>query len=709
MAIGIRPDLRLGSGSSLSTVSLSSTCVSFISKRLLYSVGSQVSDVPGDGIVSTGTLTPAMLRRILVANRGEIARRVFRTCHLMAIETVAVYSDADATEPHTAEADRAVRLPGSSPTETYLDVDAVLGAAKQSEADAIHPGYGFLAENAEFARRVAAEGLAWIGPPPEAIEIMGSKLRSKEVAESAGVPILGAVDLTGLSVLESAKAAQSIGWPLLVKASAGGGGKGMRIVRRPGDLAEAIEGACREAASAFGDDTVFLERYLDAPRHVEIQVFADSHGQVVSLFERECSIQRRHQKIVEEAPSPALDEALRRAMGDTAVRIARAVGYVGAGTVEFLLQDRDFFFLEMNTRLQVEHPVTEMVTGLDLVRLQIEVADGGSLPEGALSISGHAIEARLYAEDPRNDFLPVTGTLHRFEIPVEPGVRIDSGVESGSTVSVFYDPMLAKIVSHASTREQAAITLASVLRRGVIHGPTTNRDLLVRILEHPEFLAGAIDTHFIERNDLTMLSRPLADEEAEHLAAVAAALSDQSLERRQARVLATLPSGWRNSPEHLQERAYRGEHGTHVIRYSATPVPIVEGLHDLVVITCTPDLVGLSRGEVEHRFAVARYGDTRHLDSDLGPVRLEAMPRFATAEPTETPGSLHAPMPGKVIRVEVATGDQVRAGQVLLLLEAMKMEHTLRAPHDGTVREVDFDPGDQVEAGVILVVVEETP
>ena len=626
----------------------------------------------------------------------------------MTIETVAVYSDPDATEPHVLEADHAINLPGSSPTETYLDIDAVLGAAKQSGADAVHPGYGFLAENAEFARRVVEEGLIWIGPSPLSIEIMGSKLRSKEMAETAGAPILGAVDLTGLSESASAQAAASVGWPLLVKASAGGGGKGMRVVRDPADLNEAVEGARREAASAFGDDTVFLERYLDAPRHVEIQVFGDGQGQIISLFERECSIQRRHQKIVEEAPSPALDKDLRRAMGDTAVEIARAVGYVGAGTVEFLLQDRDFFFLEMNTRLQVEHPVTEMVTGLDLVRLQIEVADGGSLPEGAPSISGHAIEARLYAEDPRNDFLPVTGAIHRFELPIEPGVRVDSGVETGSTVSVFYDPMLAKVVSHGPTREQAAMTLASVLRRGVIHGPTTNRDLLVRVLEHPEFLAGEIDTHFIDRNDLTTLSRPLADEDAEQLAAVAAALSDQVLERSHARVLGTLPSGWRNSREHLQERTYRGEHGTHVIRYSAAPVPIVEGLNDLVVITCTPDLVELSRGGVEHRFAVARYGDTRHLDSDLGPVRLDAIPRFATAEPAEPPGSLHAPMPGKVIRVEVATGDQVSAGQVLLVLEAMKMEHTLRAPHDGTVREVDFDAGDQVEAGAILVVVEET-
>ena len=626
----------------------------------------------------------------------------------MTIETVAVYSDPDANEPHVIEADQAVRIPGSRAADTYLDVESVMGAAKQSEADSVHPGYGFLAENAEFARRVTAEGLTWIGPSPESIEIMGSKLRSKEAAESAGVPILLAVDLTGLSDREVGTAAKSVGWPLLVKASAGGGGKGMRIVRDPADLGEAISAARREAASAFGDDTVFLERYLEAPRHIEIQVFGDSHGQVVSLFERECSIQRRHQKIIEEAPSPALDGDLRRRMGDTAVRVAEAVGYVGAGTVEFLFQDGDFFFLEMNTRLQVEHPVTEMITGLDLVRLQIEVAGGAGL-EAVPSVAGHAIEARLYAEDPRNDFLPVTGKVHRFEFPSEPGVRVDSGVETGSTISVFYDPMLAKVIAHAATREEAAVTLASVMRRGVIHGPTTNRDLLVRVLEHPRFLAGEIDTDFLDRNDLAELARPLADQQAEHLAAVAAALSDQALERSRARVLATIPSGWRNLPGRLQERGFRGEHDSHVIRYSVTSVPVVEGLNDLEVTECTPDLVGLSRGDAGHRFRVARYDETRYLDSDLGPVRLETVPRFPSADAMEAPGSLHAPMPGRVIRVDVEAGDEVGAGQVLLVLEAMKMEHALRAPHDGRVVEVDYAPGDQVEAGVVLVVVDPLP
>jgi propionyl-CoA carboxylase alpha chain len=346
-----------------------------------------------------------------------------------------------------------------------------------------------------------------------------------------------------------------------------------------------------------------------------------------------------------------------------------------------------------------------MTTGLDLVRLQIEVADGAALGE-APPTRGHAIEARLYAEDPRNDFLPATGKVHRFEFPSRPGIRIDSGVETGSTVSVHYDPMLAKVIAHGTTRRDAAVTLASVLRHGIIHGPTTNRDLLVRVLEHPGFLAGETDTGFLDRHGLEELARPLADLEHEHLAAVAAALSDQALERRRARVLATIPSGWRNRPRHFQERSYRGEHGLHVVRYSAVSAPVVEGLDDLEVSRCTPDLVELSRGGVDHRFVVGRYGVIRHLDSELGPVRLEASLRFPSTQAAEAPGSLHAPMPGKVIRVEVGTGDEVRAGQLLLVLEAMKMEHALRSPHDGTVIEVDCGAGDQVEAGAVLVVVE---
>jgi acetyl/propionyl-CoA carboxylase alpha subunit len=655
-------------------------------------------------MVSTGTLNEPMIRRLLVANRGEIARRVFRTCRRMNIETVAVYSDPDTTEPHVIEANHAVNLPGSTPSETYLDIDAVLGAAKQTGAEAIHPGYGFLAENAEFARRIIDAGLTWIGPSPEAIDVMGSKLRSKALVETAGVPTLPAIDLSAMDEGGALDAAAGLGYPVLVKASAGGGGKGMRIVGDPSGLPEAIEGARREAKSAFGDDTVFLERYLEAPRHIEIQVLGDGHGRVISLFERECSIQRRHQKIIEEAPSTAVDEIMRRRMGDTAVAAAEAIGYVGAGTVEFLFQGGEFFFLEMNTRLQVEHPVTEMVTGLDLVRLQIDIADGAPI-DIEPTISGHAIEARLYAEDPRNDFLPVTGSIQRFAVPDLSGLRVDSGVEDGSSVSVFYDPMLAKVIAHGATRDDAAETLSQALRRAVLHGPVTNRELLVRILDHEEFRLGAIDTHFLERHDPAYLGRPLADMETEFMSAVAAALADQAFERGRSGVLATIPSGWRNRPGPYQERAYRGDHGTHVIRYSVTGTPVVEGLGPLEITTCTPDRVDFSRDGLDLSFGVARYGEARHVDSERAPVRLVALPRFPSSELVETPGSLHAPMPGRVVRVEARVGDSVRAGQVLVVLEAMKMEHTLRAPHDGTVGEVDCSPGDQVEAGAVLVVI----
>src|SRR5947209_13634386 len=480
-----------------------------------------------------------MITKLLVANRGEIARRIFRTAREMGVATVAVHSDADATAPFVGEADEAVRLPGNTPAETYLRIDAVVGAARRAGADAVHPGYGFLSENAAFAQAVVDAGLTWVGPPPTAIEAMGSKLGAKRMMRDAGVPTL--------PWAERVEDAGDVGYPLLVKASAGGGGRGMRVVRTAGELAEAVEAAQREAGSAFGDATVFLERYVEAPRHVEIQVFADAHGHTVSLFERECSIQRRHQKIVEESPSPAVDVDLRRRMGAAAVAAATAVGYVGAGTVEFVLDDKgEFAFLEMNTRLQVEHPVTECVTGLDLVRLQLLVADGHPLPAEALSptLTGSAIEVRLYAEDATRGFLPVTGRLSRVEIPPLPGVRVDSGGESGSVISPHYDPMLAKVIAHAATRSEAAAVLASALARARIHGTTTNRDLLVAILREEEFLAGGTDTAYLERHDpATLGASPVtASDQIAH--AVAAAFAVQAVGRASAPGLGALPSGW---------------------------------------------------------------------------------------------------------------------------------------------------------------------
>lgn len=644
-----------------------------------------------------------MISKVLVANRGEIARRVFRTCHQMGLATVAVHSDPDTSEPHVTEADEAIRLPGAAAADTYLNAELILAGAERVGADAIHPGYGFLSENAEFARAVEGAGLVWIGPPPEAIETMGSKIASKRLMDRVGVPTLPSVELSEETDLGSAAA--ELGFPVLVKASAGGGGKGMRVVDRPEDLSDAVEAAQREAAGAFGDGTIFLERYLSAPRHIEIQVFGDTHGRVVSLHERECSIQRRHQKIIEEAPSSALDEETRAAMGAAAVRAAEAVDYVGAGTVEFLYQDGAFFFLEMNTRLQVEHPVTEMITGLDLVRMQIEVATGGHLSSETPSMKGHSIEARLYAEDPTNDYLPVTGSFHRFEFPDLEGLRVDAGIASGSEVSVHYDPMIAKVIAHGSSREAAAEVLATALEQARIHGSTTNRALLARILRHPEFLSGEIDTHFLERHDPAELGRPLADATAERVAAAAAALADQARQRESSTTLTTIPSGWRNSPSQLQHRAYDGEHGRHDIFYSATHPFEVEGVGRVTAIASDPTRVTLALADREETFQVGRYGDTRFVDSAIAPVQLIALPRFPDTSLDDEPGSMHAPMPGKVIRVDVSEGDHVNEGTVLVVMEAMKMEHTLRSPHDGKIDQVLCSPGDQVDAGATLVVV----
>ncbi len=506
--------------------------------------------------------------RLLVANRGEIARRVFASCRRLGVQTVAVYSDPDADALFVQEADLAVALGGSTPAESYLRADAVIAAALATGADAIHPGYGFLSENAGFAQAVVDAGLRWVGPSPEAITAMGSKIGARERMQAAGVPVLPGAHLTDGESLDDAAA--RVGFPLLVKASAGGGGKGMRVVHEAAALAGAVEAARREAGSAFGDTTVFLERYAPRARHVEVQLMGDAHGTVVALHERDCSVQRRHQKVIEEAPSPAVGPELRAALADAAVKAGQALQYTGAGTVEFLLVDADaaapeFFFLEVNTRLQVEHPVTELVTGLDLVELQLLVAEGRPLPPEALDppLRGWAMEARLYAEDPANDFLPVTGTLARFAVPE--GVRVDTGVRSGDEISPFYDPMIAKVIAHGATREEAARRLADALARAQVQGTVTNRDFLVRVLRHPAFLAGEADTAFLDRADLDELSAPLLDADATRLAALAAALAGAAARRESAVVLGTLPSGWRNNPAVPQTVSYATAHDDELV------------------------------------------------------------------------------------------------------------------------------------------------
>jgi acetyl/propionyl-CoA carboxylase alpha subunit len=657
----------------------------------------------------------AVIRKILIANRGEIASRVIRTARSLDIATVAVFSDPDAHAPFVLEADESVPLPGNTAAQTYLRGEAIIAAALATGADAIHPGYGFLSENADFAEAAAEAGLTFIGPPPSAIRAMGSKTSAKQLMAEAGVPVLPGIAIADVSALPADLAEQveaKIGYPLLVKATFGGGGRGMRVVAEPAELADTVAAACREAAGAFGNGAVFLERLVQRPRHIEVQIFADTHGQVVHLFERECSIQRRYQKIIEEAPSPVVDDALRGELGSAAIAAAKAIGYVGAGTVEFIMDaSGDFYFLEVNTRLQVEHPVTELITDLDLVGLQIAVAEGKPLPQAARSprIEGHAIEARLYAEDVPAGYLPATGTLHRFEVPSLPGLRVDAGVRSGSVVSPFYDPMLAKVIAHAPTREQAVRLLARALAESRLHGVVTNRDLLVGILREPEFLDAAIDTGYLTRHDPATLVT--ADPRRAQFHAVAVALADQAHRRDRARVLTTLPSGWRNVDNDRQRVGYAvGDRVTEVAyRVTATGVAAaVDGdeIGPLIVRTCTAGLVDVQVGTTRHLIRVEREGETRYVDSPLGSTTFVEQSRFPETVAEVVAGSLLAPMNGVVVRIGAAVGDVVEAGRVLLVLEAMKMEHALRAPHAGTVTEIRAQAGVSVDQGTVLAVVD---
>jgi len=649
-----------------------------------------------------------MIRRLLVANRGEIARRVFRTCAAMGIETVAVYSDADAGSPHVAEADYAVRLPGNSPAETYLRADLLVRAAVTAGADAVHPGYGFLAENADFATAVIDAGLTWVGPPPKAIAAMGSKVDAKALLAEAGVPMLPSwtrpKDVTE--------------FPVLVKASAGGGGRGMRIVRSAKELPDALAAAGREALSAFGDGTVFCERYIETGRHVEVQVFADAQGTTVALGERECSIQRRHQKIVEESPSPAVDEKLRAALCDAGVAAARAVGYVGAGTVEFLLApDGAFYFLEMNTRLQVEHPVTECVTGLDLVRLQLLVAEGEPLPfTESPAMTGHAIEVRLYAEDPAHGWRPSTGTLHRFLVKERPGLRVDSGVCDGSVVSVHYDPMLAKVIAYAPTRAEAARALADALAKAHLHGVVTNRDLLVRVLRDAEFGAGGTDTAFLDRHP-EVFAPLLDDAHEQRLAALAAALAGSVgaggvgagvAGGAGAPAWGGLPSGWRNVVSAPQRVSFTAPWGPVEVAYRLDRdgrLVATDTDADITLDGRTPETVVLTARGVRRAFAVHVVHGVSYVDGPQGSVALVEEPRFPPPVSERAAGSLLAPMPAAVGRVAVTLGQAVAAGDLLLTLEAMKLEHAVYAPEAGVVTRLSVTSGQQVEAGAVLAVV----
>ncbi|WP_031062483.1 acetyl/propionyl/methylcrotonyl-CoA carboxylase subunit alpha [Streptomyces sp. NRRL F-5527] len=612
-----------------------------------------------------------MITSLLIANRGEIACRIARTCRDLGITTVAVHSDADAGALHTRVADTAVRLPGSAPADTYLRGDLIVKAALAAGADAVHPGYGFLSENADFARAVQDAGLVWIGPPPEAIEAMASKTRAKQ--------LMGVEPLTDVTETDL---------PVLVKAAAGGGGRGMRVVRRLADLDAELVAARAEAASAFGDGEVFVEPYLENGRHVEVQVLADTHGTVWALGTRDCSLQRRHQKVIEEAPAPGLTDALTGELHALAVRAVRAVGYVGAGTVEFLVAGGRAHFLEMNTRLQVEHPVTEEVFGIDLVAGQIRVAEGHALDPEPPAPRGHAIEARLYAEDPAQDWAPQTGRLHRLTVPGS--VRLDTGHTDGDDIGVHYDPMLAKLVAHAPTRAEAIRKLAAALDRAVIHGPVTNRDLLVRSLRHEEFTEGRMDTGFYDRH-LPALTVPAADPHAP----LAAALADAHGRSRF--------GGWRNVPSQPQIKRYAMNGEEHEVRYRHTRTGLAAD--GVTVVHADASLVILETDGVRRRYEVSRHGDRVY----VGTTSLTALPRFPSPEPEHAPGSLLAPMPGTVVRIAegVTEGMSVEAGRPLLWLEAMKMQHKITAPTSGTLTTLHATEGQQVQPGALLAVVED--
>ncbi|HSZ37736.1 MAG TPA: biotin carboxylase N-terminal domain-containing protein [Acidimicrobiales bacterium] len=649
------------------------------------------------------------LRRILVANRGEIARRIIRGAHDAGCEAVAVFAADDAGSPHVGEADAAVLLPGASLRETYLDADALVAAARASGSDALHPGYGFLSENPALAEACAREGIVWVGPPAEAMRVMGHKTRAKTVAAAAGVPVLpSAVVPSGAEEAALAVLARGVGYPLLVKASAGGGGRGMRLVEEPGGLAEAVAAAQREAAAAFGSDEVFVERYLTEPRHIEVQVVGDTHGTVVHLFDRECSVQRRHQKVVEEAPAALVPDATRHAMWEAAVAAAQAVGYVGAGTVEYLVDTSGFYFLEMNTRLQVEHGVTELVTGLDLVGLQLSVASGRALPfsQDDVASSGHAIEVRVCAESPRDGYRPTPGTATHVGWPQGAGVRVDSAIESGSVVSPAYDSLVAKVMTHGADRSAAVAKLSLALRTLELDGLETNRELLQAVLDDAAFRRGGIDIHYLDRR--SDLRDALVTDEVRRRHAAAAGFS--LLEERAARSLVPVPAaGWRNVGRPLHVDELRDATGTIEVRVTGPGEPAelrVEGgewqsagsaaVRRGVVDLLSPD--GLRR-----RYRVRLGPHAAFVNGPEGQSTFVLRTEDDAAERGGVAGECRAPLPGAVTKVLVSVGDVVDEGDGLVVLEAMKMEHTLRAPGAGTVRAVHGAPGQQVDVGDLLV------
>jgi len=654
-----------------------------------------------------------MFSKILIANRGEIACRVMRTARRMGIATVAVYSEADAGALHVAMADEARPIGPPPARQSYLDAAAIIAAARDAGAEAIHPGYGFLSENADFAEACAAAGLVFIGPPPAAMRAMGSKAAAKALMQQAGVPVVPGYHGVEQDASRLLAEAEKIGFPVLIKASGGGGGRGMRIVNEAVEFTRALDGAQREALAAFGDDRVLVEKYLTAPRHIEVQIFADGHGNAVHLYERDCSIQRRYQKIVEEAPAPGLKPKMRRALGEAAVAAARACGYVGAGTVEFIVAKDRYYFMEMNTRLQVEHPVTEAVTGTDLVEWQLRVAAGEKFTRAQpdIALSGHAIEVRLYAENPERGFLPATGTLHRLRLPPRALARVETGVREGDAVTPFYDPMIAKIVVWGPDRDAARTRLGRALAETGVLGVATNLGFLARVVAAPDFAAAKLDTGFIERHRAELLAPP-------------APVSDAALAAASLACLGAAPAGappdpwarhdgWRlNGAKAAQSLTFRADEAVLGVEASAAAAGWELQIGERRLAACgeiaADGGAALRLDGVQTRAVVLAHETALAVHVGGAGWLLERVdPLAPPAGADSSAGRLSAPMPGRIVQLLVAAGDAVRQGQPLLVVEAMKMEHTIAAPRDGTIAAVRYAVGDLVEEGAELIVLEE--
>ncbi len=668
------------------------------------------------GKPSTIDHRPSTIQAILIANRGEIASRVIRTCKKMGIQSIAVFSEADRHAPFVQQADTAVFIGASSPAASYLDVDKIIATAKKTGADAIHPGYGFLSENVAFAKRCQEEGIIFIGPHAKAIDAMGSKSKAKVLMQKNKVPVVPGYQGADQSIKTLTKAAVDIGFPVLLKATAGGGGKGMRIVHNKKDIKTAIEAAKREAKSAFGDDELIIEKYIASGRHIEFQIFGDQHGNAIHLLERECTIQRRYQKIIEESPSPVLSDALRQKMGEAAVQAAKALKYDNAGTVEFIFDEKtkDFYFLEVNTRLQVEHPVTEEITGLDLVQMQIESVQGLPLTiqQNEVEGKGYAIECRLYAEDAANDFLPVTGKIQRFEIPKVEGLRVETAIQSGSEISVFYDPMIAKLIVWDDSRQAAQRKMQYVLSNLVCLGTTTNQDFLLHVLKNADFQQGNYDTHFI-KNKLDLTAFAEKEEAAVNCAAIAATLLGWH-QREQARtLLQSIPSGWRsNFYQHQSETyLYKEEEIKVAYRYqnksAGQPVftcIIKEKEYAVQLIEANDQQTRLEIDGIQQTFNIAKDQQNYFIhNGQTGSIHVQQKERFPANIAKKVKGGYEAPMPSQIIKILVKPGQKVKSGEGLIVLSSMKMENTIEASEDGVVEEVYAQEGANVEAGFLLL------